>query len=204
MTGHHLPEHHTQRVKIRTDVHADSCKLLGTGKLWCPCKAPGYRNRGLRIWFIDRLGEAEVDNFRDHCTFLLQAHHDVAWFNVSVNELLLVHRGQTGSHLRRDFEHQLHIDPARALDEMLKGFPFDKFHRVEVILARSAQVEDRGNVRVTNARRSAGFPQKTKSRRFITEVSLADDFQCHGAVQVDVERLISDAHGTATQLDRSP
>src|SRR5271157_5733147 len=52
--------------------------------------------------------------------------------------------------------------------------------------------------------RCAGLAQKTNPRRFITEIFFADDFQCHGAVQIDVERLVSDAHGTATQLDRSP
>ena len=57
---------------------------------------------------------------------------------------------------------------------------------------------------MTNARRRAGFAQKTKPRRFITEISLADDFQCHGAVQIDVERFVSDPHRTATQLDRFP
>jgi hypothetical protein len=57
---------------------------------------------------------------------------------------------------------------------------------------------------VPELRRRAGFAQKTKSRRFITEVFFADDFQCHEAVQIDVERLVSDSHRTATQLDRFP
>ena len=57
---------------------------------------------------------------------------------------------------------------------------------------------------MSNAGRRAGLAQKTKPRRFITEISLADDFQCHRAVQIDVERLVSDAHCTATQLDRFP
>src|SRR5271165_7239898 len=52
--------------------------------------------------------------------------------------------------------------------------------------------------------RPAGFAQKTKPRRFVTETSLADDFQCHGAVQIDVDRLVSNPHCTATQLDRFP
>jgi hypothetical protein len=60
-------------------------------------------------------------------------------------------------------------------------------------------VENRGNIRVTNARRRAGFAQKAKPRRFITEISLTDDFQCHGAVQIDVDRFVSDPHRTATQ-----
>src|ERR1700736_5765472 len=53
-------------------------------------------------------------------------------------------------------------------------------------------------------RRSASFPQKTESCRLITEVSLADDFQSHWAVKIHVEGLVSDPHGTATQLDRFP
>src|SRR6266446_8516562 len=53
-------------------------------------------------------------------------------------------------------------------------------------------------------RSRTGFTQKAKPRRFITEISLADDFQCHGAVQIDVERLVSDPHRTATQLERFP
>ena len=57
---------------------------------------------------------------------------------------------------------------------------------------------------MTNARRRTGFTEKTKPRRFITEISLADDFQCHGAPEIDIERLVSDAHCTATQLDRFP
>src|SRR5271165_2156564 len=52
--------------------------------------------------------------------------------------------------------------------------------------------------------RPAGFAQKTKPRRFITEISFADDFQCHGTVQIDVESFVSNAHRTATQLDRFP
>src|SRR5271165_5543275 len=65
-------------------------------------------------------------------------------------------------------------------------------------------MEHGGNIRVANARRRSGFAQKTKSRRFITKISLADDFQCHGAVQIDVDRFVSYPHRTATQLDRFP
>ena len=53
-------------------------------------------------------------------------------------------------------------------------------------------------------RRCAGFAKKTQPRRFITEISLANDFQSHGVAQIDVERFISDPHRTATQFDRSP
>ena len=121
-----------------------------------------------------------------------------------MDKVLFVHCGQTGSDLRRDFQRQLYLEPAGAFDEVLERFPLDKLHRVEVVLAGSAQVEDRGNIRVTDAGRRTGFAQKTKPRRFITEISFADDFQCHRASQIDVERFVSDPHRTATQLDRFP
>src|SRR5580704_3287206 len=72
------------------------------------------------------------------------------------------------------------------------------------MLARSAQMEDRSNVWVTNACRCTCFAQKAKPRRFISEVFFADDFHCHGAMQVEVGCLVSDAHRAATQLDRFP
>jgi hypothetical protein len=52
--------------------------------------------------------------------------------------------------------------------------------------------------------RRARFPQKAQPGRFIAEVSLADDFQRHGAAQIDVEGFVSNAHCTAAQLDRFP
>src|SRR5271169_135024 len=63
-------------------------------------------------------------------------------------------------------------------------------------------MEHRGNIWVTDARRRPGFAEKTKPCRFITEISFTDDFQSHWAVQIDVERLVSDPHRAATQLER--
>ena len=37
----------------------------------------------------------------------------------------------------------------RAFDEILEGLSLDKLHRVKVTLGASAQMEDRGNIRVT-------------------------------------------------------
>src|SRR5580693_8353488 len=65
-------------------------------------------------------------------------------------------------------------------------------------------MEHRGNIWVTDARSRQGFAEKTKPCRFITEISFTDDFQSHWAVQIDVERLVSDPHRAATQLDRFP
>src|SRR4029077_18928992 len=65
-------------------------------------------------------------------------------------------------------------------------------------------MEHGGNIWVTDARRRPGLAEKTKPCRFITEISFTDDFQSHWAVQIDVERLVSDPHRAATQLERFP
>jgi NAD(P)-dependent dehydrogenase (short-subunit alcohol dehydrogenase family) len=38
LAGHHLPEHHAQRVEIRADVHANAGELLRASKLGCSGK----------------------------------------------------------------------------------------------------------------------------------------------------------------------
>jgi hypothetical protein len=74
-----------------------------------------------------------------------------------VNELLLVHCSQTGSDLHRNFQRKLYFQPTGAFDKILERFPLDKLHRVKVVLTSSAQVENRGHIRVANARRRTGF-----------------------------------------------
>src|SRR4029077_12549930 len=89
MTGQHLPERNTKGVEIRTDIHLSSYNLFRTGELWCSGKGPGRRDRGLSTGFIDRLGQAEIDNLGGHSALVLKAHHDIARFDVPVNELFL-------------------------------------------------------------------------------------------------------------------
>jgi hypothetical protein len=96
------------------------------------------RNGGLRTRFIGCLRQPKVNDFGCHSTALLDTDHDVAWFDVPVNELLLVHRTQTGGDLRRDFQRQVHLKGARALDETLERLALDKLHRVKVVLTASS------------------------------------------------------------------
>jgi hypothetical protein len=49
----------------------------------------------------------------------------------------------------------------------------------------------------------ACLAQETKPSRFITQMPFVNDLQGHWAVQIDIERLIGDAHRPATQLYRS-
>jgi hypothetical protein len=57
---------------------------------------------------------------------------------------------------------------------------------------------------MTDARGRTRFPQEAKPRRLVNEIFFADDFESHGATQIDVERLVSDTHRTPTQFHRLP
>src|ERR1700739_128789 len=50
--------------------------------------------------------------------------------------------------------------------------------------------------------RRSSFPQKTQSGRFIADIFFTDDFEGYRKSQIDIESLISDAHGAPAQLDR--
>src|SRR3979490_3382364 len=108
---------------------------LGAGRPWRPGKAPGYRNRRLRTGFVDSLRQSKFYNFRGHSASLLQTHHDVARFDIPVNELLLVNGSQTGGDLPPNFQHHPYHEPNGALDKILEHFAL--FRRIEVVPARS-------------------------------------------------------------------
>src|SRR5580704_2945528 len=88
----HLPKGHAKRVEVRSDINRESRKLFRARIFWGPSKSPKRRNRGLSARLIKRLGKAEVDDFGAHRACLLQAHHNVGWFNIPMNELLPVNR----------------------------------------------------------------------------------------------------------------
>src|SRR4029077_12876871 len=51
---------------------------------------------------------------------------------------LFMNCGQSGSHLRCNFQRQFYIQPTGAFDEILERFPLYKLHRVKVVLTGSA------------------------------------------------------------------
>src|SRR6516164_24124 len=78
----HLPERHAQRVQIRPDVDQGSCELLRTSKLRRSDKTSWCRNCGLSVRLIERLGQAQVDDFCRNTAVILQTDHDVTRFDV--------------------------------------------------------------------------------------------------------------------------
>src|SRR5262249_13618353 len=99
---------------------------------------------------------------------------------------------------------QLHFKPAEAFDEALQRLALDKFHRIEVIRAASAQIVNRSHIGMPDAGRCACLAQKPKASRFVAEISFTDNLQSNRALQVDIERFVGNAHSAATQLDWFP
>src|ERR1700740_504303 len=97
-------------------------------------------------------------------------NHDVGRFDITVDQVLFVHGGQTGGHLCCNLPRQVYLEAARPFDEMLQGLPFHILHRVEVIPEASAQMENRGNVWMTEASCRARLAHKTKSHRLVSEI----------------------------------
>src|SRR6516225_396135 len=200
----HLPQRYTQRIEIRADVHIDPRQLLRTSILGCTSELTGNGNGSLRTRFVNCLGKPEVDDLCVHSVSLLKAHHDVGWFDVPVNEFLLVHGSQSDGHLIHNLERQLHLQAATTLNEVPERLALDEFHRIEVVSAAFAQMENRGNVRMAEASRRARLAHKPKSSRFVAEIFFTNNLQSHRTLQFDIKRFVGDAHSATTQLDWLP
>jgi hypothetical protein len=86
---------------------------------------------------------------------------------------------------------------------MLKGLSLDELHRIEITASGSAQVEDRGDIRVAHTGRRTRLAQETKPSRFVAQISFANNLQGYRTTQINVEGLVGDTHCPTTQLDRS-
>src|SRR5258705_7893942 len=87
----HLPECDSERIKVGTYVRSDPGKLFGTSVSRCPGKSSLNRNLGNRTIVSSRtFGQPQIDNFRVSNIVAMHADHDVAWFDVAMDQILLV------------------------------------------------------------------------------------------------------------------
>ena len=92
---------------MSTPTPANCSGLANSG---VPAKAPGIEiaasagrvSRGLASPRSMILAVTVLSSF--------DTHHDIAWFDIPVDELLLVNCSQTGGDLGRDFQRQLYLD----------------------------------------------------------------------------------------------
>jgi hypothetical protein len=143
-----------------------------------------------RTSLLDHLRQPKIDEFRRDRACVSQTHHDIRWFDVPVNKLLLVNCGQTSCELSCNLQRESNLQPTRASDEALEGLSFNKLHRVEVMLTRAPQMEDRGNIWMPNAGRRARLAHETKARGLVANQCFTDDFQSHWTSQTNIKRLV--------------
>ena len=113
-------------------------------------------------------------------------------------------RDERRRHLAGDFERQRHREQPLALDAGLHRLALDKFHRVEIGIAASAQMKDRGHIAMPKLGRAARLAQESLRRRRVIHIRGADDLDRHIATQAGIEGLVGHAHRPVTQFHERP
>ena len=124
---------------MSTGTPANCSGLANSG---VPAKAPGVEIADSEPGSLAPLASPRSIIFGRYAAFVLQAHHDVSRFDIPVDEILFVNGLQPGSDLGDNFQRQLDLQPAGALDQAFQRLALDKLHGVEVIAAAPAEVKD--------------------------------------------------------------
>src|SRR4029077_6497020 len=120
LASQHLPERDTERIKVGTNVRSYPGRLFGTGVSRCPGKSSLNRNLGNRTIVSNRtLGQAQIDNFRVSNIITMHADHDVAWFDVAMDQLLLVDCFQASGYKRRHLQGDRRVQSTRTSDDLV-------------------------------------------------------------------------------------
>src|ERR1700730_16321504 len=120
-----------------------------------------------------------------------------------MNEILPISGAQSGSHLIDDFKRQVYVERPSKLENAIERVPFDKFHCIKIVRAAFTQMENRCDIRVTEAGRRSGLANKTLAHRFILQKSVIDDFQRDRTLQIGIYSLVRNSHCPPAQLHRS-
>src|SRR5262245_35902259 len=115
--------------------------------------------------FIDRFGQTEIDNLHCPNAVPVEMNHDVAGFDIAVNQVLLIDRSQTRSDLAGDFQGQQRLNRAGAFDEAFDRYPLYKLHRIKDFALTGTKMINGGNVWMPNTRSRSRLPEKTPARQ---------------------------------------
>ena len=120
-----------------------------------------------------------------------------------MNQLLFGSDRQRASHLERDVQCLDRFQRPFALHASLEGFPVDELHDIKIIFLIGAEIEDGGDVGVSESGGRAGFAQETLTRRVAFEIGGIDNLQRNGEAQVGVVSLVGNPHRSPTQLPKA-
>ena len=194
----HIPERHAETVNVRADIQIFLLELFGTREMRRADESRhGDRRGGFRAVLARDLGEAEIDDFHVKAltvivTFLviLAQQHEVGGLDVAMDEPDARRRAKRARDLERDPERERRLQRTPAADERLERFAVDELHRVEVVAALLAEVENARDVMVAQPRRGTCLAQKTLPRRVAIEERGIDYLERDMASQARIEGLV--------------
>ena len=192
----HLVKHHAHRIQIRSSIHLDA----EDERFGSHIVRRAHRHARLReatgVTVIPcHLGQAKVRHL--HAAIAVDQH--VGWFDVTVNDALLVRIAQRIANMRRDGQRMLCGQLAVGGDHLVHIGSIDVLHdKVELAVIRAAKVihaHDGGMIQAAHELRLI-FEALRKGR-----VLLLDDrrqqFDRHRAFEAQLDAAIHRAHAAA-------
>ena len=198
LPGEHLVKHHAQGIDIGPLVHIlRALQLLRGHVVGRPNGRAAGGELGRRLCVADQLGDAEVGDLHPAAGIEQDVLRlDVAMENAFVVRILqrLANPGHQGQGLGR-------CEPAR-LHGLAQVDPIHILHHQKEKLTRLAEIIDRHNARVVQARQHPGLPVESLGERRVGPRAVLQELERHAAIQFRLAGFIDDAHpAMAEQLD---
>ena len=199
LAGQHLVQDATQRVDVRATVDRVALDLLGGDVVGRPHPEAGPRQASGRA---RALGQPEVGQVRVGLRGLV-GDQDVRRLDVAVHQSARVRGVERAGDLGQDDARHLERE-GTAIDHAAQVRPGHEAHReVEHALLLAAAM-DGHDVRVLEGRRQARLGPEARGRVLVLHPLGRDQLQRHGAIEIDVHRLVDDAHPAAVEQPVDP
>jgi hypothetical protein len=138
--------------------------------MWGAKEAAGRKGGRILVFGARVFRQAEINNFHGEVTAILANEHDVRRLDVAMDQALLLRCTQGTSHLRSNLQRHQDGDGAFAFDIGLDRLSIDKFHRIEIVIALSSEMENGRDIWMAERRGSARLAQKPLLGSFAVQV----------------------------------
>jgi hypothetical protein len=143
-------------------------------------------------------GEAEVH----HLHAVVVVHHDVAGFDVAVDDAVRVRRGQRGADLDRDVDRPHGRQPLALVQQLAQRRAPDVLHHDEVRAVLHADVVHADDVGVDQPRGGLGLTLEAGQEHGVVVVRAEQDLDRHPPGEQPVVALVDLAH--AARAEQAP
>src|SRR6202022_463501 len=142
----HLPESHSKRIDIGTNVRFITPALFRTRKVSGPKKHSRSRERRLKLRARGSFRQTKIDYLYGKILAFAEMNHEVGRFDIPMNDLFLMSGAECRIDLFDNFESRSDFEGSASPDIMLERFSCDKLHRIEVIVIFFSEIKNRRNI----------------------------------------------------------